>query len=291
MRKFLSLVALCVATPLLAQDTDIEQQRRTKIASEAEAAISGLSPKAEQACTSTPIVCPYTGGGTLSSTSCIHTYSDPSLNSYLDYYTFQATTGQTIVATMDSSVFATYMSLENSAGTTVAFDTRGSGNSVSVTYTVPVAGTYTILAEALYGIADSVPHSGPYTLSVTGCVGTGGGGGGDGGGACGSTTVNCLNNNRFKVSVTWNANGTNGTGKAVRLTDDTGYFWFFSDTNVELVVKVLDGRTINNHFWVFYGALSNVQYTITVYDTTTGTSKNYTNPSGQLASVADTSAF
>ena len=56
-------------------------------------------------------------------------------------------------------------------------------------------------------------------------------------------------------------------------------------------MKVLDGRGINNHFWVFYGALSNVQYTITVYDTTTGTSKNYTNPSGQLASVADTSAF
>jgi hypothetical protein len=39
----------------------------------------------------------------------------------------------------------------------------------------------------------------------------------------------------------------------VPLGADTGYFWFFEDTNVELVVKVLDGRAINGHTWVFYG--------------------------------------
>ena len=75
------------------------------------------------------------------------------------------------------------------------------------------------------------------------------------------------------------------------MTSDTGHFWFFTDTNVELVVKVLDGRAINNHFWVFYGALSNVQYVITVLDTQTQTSRTYTNPQGTLASVADTAAF
>ena len=57
------------------------------------------------------------------------------------------------------------------------------------------------------------------------------------------------------------------------------------------MIKVLDGRALNNHFWVFYGALSNVQYTIHVTDTATGTTKTYTNPSGTLASVADTQAF
>ena len=77
-------------------------------------------------------------------------------------------------------------------------------------------------------------------------------------------------------------------GRAV--TDDTGYFWFFNSTNVELVIKVLDGRAVNGHFWVFYGALSNVQYTITVIDTEPAV-KTYTNPSGTLASVADTSVF
>ena len=75
------------------------------------------------------------------------------------------------------------------------------------------------------------------------------------------------------------------------LTSDTSAFWFFDSSNIELVVKVLDGRPVNGHFWVFYGALSNVQYTITVFDTLTGESKTYNNPRGQLASVADTSAF
>jgi hypothetical protein len=54
---------------------------------------------------------------------------------------------------------------------------------------------------------------------------------------------------------------------------------------------VLDARVVNGKFWVFYGALSNVQYTITVTDTQTGVVKTYTNPDGTLASVADTSAF
>ena len=51
------------------------------------------------------------------------------------------------------------------------------------------------------------------------------------------------------------------------------------------------GEASTAQFWVFYGALSNVQYTITVTDTQTGTVKTYDNASGTLASVADTSAF
>jgi hypothetical protein len=107
------------------------------------------------------------------------------------------------------------------------------------------------------------------------------------------TATLCLNGNRFRVQVAWRvpAQGTSGTGMAVPFTGDTGYFWFFSSNNVELVIKALDGRPVNAKFWVFYGALSNVEYTITVTDTATGAVKTYTNPSGQLASVADTSAF
>lgn len=50
-------------------------------------------------------------------------------------------------------------------------------------------------------------------------------------------------------------------------------------------------RAVNSHFWVFYGALSDVEYTITVTDMLTGAMKTYFNPQGRLASVADTSAF
>jgi hypothetical protein len=95
------------------------------------------------------------------------------------------------------------------------------------------------------------------------------------------------------VRVAWQAlnQGTSGNGAAIPLTSDTGAFWFFDPSNLELTVKVLDGRSINGHFWVFYGALSNVQYTITVTDTQTGAMRIYTNPQNTMASVGDVAAF
>jgi hypothetical protein len=106
------------------------------------------------------------------------------------------------------------------------------------------------------------------------------------------TTALCLNGGRFRVEVAWkDFDGHTGAGQAVPLTGDTGYFWFFGPENVELVLKVLDGTPLNQHWWVFYGALSNVEYRVTVTDTVTGAQKTYLNPSGTLGSVADTSAF
>jgi hypothetical protein len=94
------------------------------------------------------------------------------------------------------------------------------------------------------------------------------------------------------VSAAWkDFQGNTGVGQAVALTSDTGYFWFFGSSNVEVVVKALDGRVLNDHFWIFYGALSNVKYTLTVTDTVTGIVKKYSNPSGLFASVGDTIAF
>jgi hypothetical protein len=102
----------------------------------------------------------------------------------------------------------------------------------------------------------------------------------------------CLSGGRFQIEVTWqDFAGNTGRGHAVPLSADTGYFWFFGASNVELIVKVLDGRGLNGHHWVFYGALSNVEYTVTVTDTQTGDVKTYLNPSGRFASVGDTSAF
>ncbi len=102
----------------------------------------------------------------------------------------------------------------------------------------------------------------------------------------------CLANGRFQVEVDWrDFGGRTGAGRAVPLTNDTGAFWFFDAANLELVVKVLDGNGTNGHFWVFYGALSNVEYTLTVTDTTTGAARRYVNSAGRLASVGDTQAF
>jgi hypothetical protein len=102
-----------------------------------------------------------------------------------------------------------------------------------------------------------------------------------------------LNDGRFVVDVFWHDpfNHTAGAGVGTRLTDDSGYFVFFSPENVELVVKVLDGRPVNGKFWIFYGALTNVAYDITVTDLSTGARRSYHNPPFQFRSVADTSAF
>jgi ELWxxDGT repeat protein len=106
-----------------------------------------------------------------------------------------------------------------------------------------------------------------------------------------SSTRLCLNGGRFAVEAAWKIPGQSGTAKAVRLTGDTGYLWFFDAANVEVVLKVLDGRPVNGKFWVFAGALSDVEYTITVTDTATGQVKTYANPKGRLASFGDTGAF
>jgi photosystem II stability/assembly factor-like uncharacterized protein len=108
-----------------------------------------------------------------------------------------------------------------------------------------------------------------------------------------SGTSLLLNNGRFKLDVTWRTgDGKSGTAIPVYLTNDTGYFWFFGSSNVELVIKVLKGCALNNSYWVFAGGLTDVQTTLTVTDTVTGKVKTYINPQGTpFQPVQDTSAF
>jgi beta-xylosidase len=102
-----------------------------------------------------------------------------------------------------------------------------------------------------------------------------------------------LQGGRFAVTVSWHdqQSGDAGFGRAVPGTDDTGTFWFFSSANTELVIKVLDARAVNKHFWFFYGALSDVEYWITATDLLRGTTATYHNPPGNLCGGADTSTF
>jgi hypothetical protein len=103
----------------------------------------------------------------------------------------------------------------------------------------------------------------------------------------------CLSNSRFQVTATFNA-GAQGSGNAHvgSLTPDTGYLWFFASTNIESVIKVIDGCPVNGHYWVFAGGLTNVGVTITVTDTATGASTHYTNPANTtFEPVQDTTAF
>jgi hypothetical protein len=111
-------------------------------------------------------------------------------------------------------------------------------------------------------------------------------------GSCTSdATTLCLNQGRFKVQVAFQNGTAAGPGNAVPMTGDTGTFWFFTSNNLELMVKVVDGRAVNGKFWVFAGALSDVAYTISVTDLSTGTVKTYVATQGQQAALNDTSAF
>ena len=114
-------------------------------------------------------------------------------------------------------------------------------------------------------------------------------------GACmANETTLCLQNGRFKVQVYWTTQfGTSGPGHVVPVgTSDSGLFWFFNGDNWEMLLKVLDGCAVNDHYWVFFAATTNVGFTLTVTDTEAPAQKVYVNPLGHRAdAVTDTAAF
>ncbi len=107
-------------------------------------------------------------------------------------------------------------------------------------------------------------------------------------------TTLCLGEGgRFQVRATFfGQNGVVRSARAERLTDDTGYFWFFRAGNVEIVAKVLDGCPVNDRFWVFAGGLTDVGGELVVTDSSTGHRKTYPNTSRTpFAPIQDTAAF
>ena len=110
--------------------------------------------------------------------------------------------------------------------------------------------------------------------------------------AADATTL-CLNNARFSVRTQWTTpDGDSGFGHAVALTGDTGDFWFFNSGSPEVVVKALNGCSINSRYWAFAAGLTNVNVVMTVTDTQTGLVRTYTNPQGTpFRPVQDTGAF
>jgi Trypsin-like peptidase domain len=104
---------------------------------------------------------------------------------------------------------------------------------------------------------------------------------------------------RFQVQVTVNTaagGGLHGPGADISLASlgvsQGGIFWFFGATNPEMLIKVVDACPIGSQIWIFYAALTNVGFSVTVTDTQTGHSRTYTNPDLTIAApVQDTSAL
>ncbi len=112
-----------------------------------------------------------------------------------------------------------------------------------------------------------------------------------------SDTTLCLRQARFSITVAWrDFESRTGLARVVDtapVTSDTsGLFWFFRPTNWELLVKVIVGCTVNQHFWVFAAATTNLEFDIEVTDHTTGQERTYHNALGQSAdAITDTSAL
>jgi hypothetical protein len=115
-----------------------------------------------------------------------------------------------------------------------------------------------------------------------------------------SDTVLCISNRagdgRFQLTVDFHhAGGASGSGQASIGTlgvTHGGSFWFFGQDNPELLVKVLNGCGVNNKFWVFASAGTNVGFNLHVLDTVTSSSRTYSNTDNVAAvPVQDTSAL
>jgi ELWxxDGT repeat protein len=98
---------------------------------------------------------------------------------------------------------------------------------------------------------------------------------------------------RYRASLTYHT--ANGSGPALPVADgsaDSGLFTFFSPTNWEMMVKVLDACAINGRVWVLAAGTTDAGWTLKVEDRVTGAEKTYGNPSGRAApALVDLGAF
>lgn len=108
-----------------------------------------------------------------------------------------------------------------------------------------------------------------------------------------SSAALCLGADRFRISVEWrDYQGRRGSGHAYPLTSDSGLFWFFGATNMEVLVKVVNACNGFSRHWVYAAATTDVEYTLTATDTATGRSRSYFNPLGRRsAAITDSDAF
>jgi len=105
----------------------------------------------------------------------------------------------------------------------------------------------------------------------------------------------CLRDGRFTVRSTWRTvlatRGASGKVPGVS-SQDSGLLYFFNPSNWEVLLKVLYGCPVNDRFWVFAAATTNVEYTITVTDTQEQVSRSYFNRLDKAAEpIQDTGAF
>src|SRR4029077_19142590 len=94
-------------------------------------------------------------------------------------------------------------------------------------------------------------------------------------------TLRLMSSHPFDITLTARdpRTGTVGTGQVLSQNDIYGTFSIPTITgnagNPEVIVKMVDASGIGASYWVFYGALTDLTYTLSVKEVSTGTTKSY----------------
>lgn len=103
----------------------------------------------------------------------------------------------------------------------------------------------------------------------------------------------CLGGGRFRVEAGFTGSDGSPARASGGATDGDGTFWFFDQDNVDLVIKVLNGCSIDGRYWVFAGGLTGIPNSITIEDTRTATTTVMLGdgPTPLIGAISDTDAF
>jgi hypothetical protein len=86
--------------------------------------------------------------------------------------------------------------------------------------------------------------------------------------------------------------GRSGIGRVVTRSERAGLLWFFAPDNWELLVKVLDGCAVNDAYWVYAAATTDVAFELRVTDRYAQRTAVYRNPLGRASpAIVDPSAL
>ncbi|HSK81591.1 MAG TPA: Calx-beta domain-containing protein [Thermoanaerobaculia bacterium] len=106
----------------------------------------------------------------------------------------------------------------------------------------------------------------------------------------------CLQGGRFEATVAWSPSEGEAGIEAKRVVlpeaPGSGLFSLSPEEDLQLLVNVRNGCAVNDHFWLDFAAVTDVEVTVKVRDTRTGRTWVYFNPAGQTpAAMRDVDAF
>ena len=88
-----------------------------------------------------------------------------------------------------------------------------------------------------------------------------------------TATQACVQGGRFGIQVFLFS--TNSFVNVATSSSESAVFWFFSNTNWEVVAKVLNGCAVNNNYWVFAAGATSLSYQVNFFDFVKSKSNGY----------------